>query len=236
MRPNPFPTIGEIVFDDLRRRILTAQYKPGRKLVEGEVARVFGVSRTPVREAFRKLDLEGLVQYLPRRGVVVRGVSVEEAVHVFVILEALQGIAARLAALRISPGDLARLHDLHGVLSEMYRRGEFSQAVRVHTRFNRLLFAASGNPPLARLLSQFDDYVAHTKTVSVRLPGRASAVRREHDAIVSAVAAGNPRAAEAAALRHVRNARRAFLKAQRATARTGDRLRPASPGGAQSGG
>lgn len=214
VRPNPFPTIGEIVFDDLRRRILTAQYKPGRKLVEGEVARLFGVSRTPVREAFRKLDLEGLVHYLPRRGVVVKGVSVDEAAHVFVILEALQGVAARLAAVRIGVGDLARLQELHGLLSGLYGRGEFPQAVRIHTQFNRVLFAASGNPPLARLLAQFDDYIAHTKMISLRLAGRAEAVRREHDAIVAAVAARKPGAAEAAALRHVRNARRAFLNAQ----------------------
>jgi len=214
-RPHLFPTIGEVVFDDLRRRILSAQYKAGRKLVEGEVARLFGVSRTPVREAFRKLDLEGLIHYSPRRGVVVKGVSVEDAAQVFVILEALQGVAARLAAIHINAADLETLQGLHRTLSEAYRRGDLIQAVRIHTQFNRVLFGASGNRPLARLLAQFDDYIAHTKMISVQLPGRALAVRREHDAMVGAIVAGKPDVAEAAALRHVQNARRAFLRAQR---------------------
>jgi len=212
-RRNAFPTIGEVLFEDLRRRILSGEYKSGRKLVEGVVARQFGVSRTPVREAFRKLDLEGLVHYLPRRGVLVKGLSHEETAEIFVVLEVLQGLAARLVAQRITDRELKMLRGLHCSLSDAYRRRDFAHAVRLHTRFNRLLFAASRNRPLVRLLAQFDDYIEHTKMISVRQPGRATKVRREHEEMLAAIEARDPRAAAAAALRHVRAARQAFLQA-----------------------
>jgi DNA-binding GntR family transcriptional regulator len=131
----------------------------------------------------------------------------------------LEGLAARFAAMHISPRDLERLQTLQGQMAQAYAERDYKRAARVHTQFNAALYAASGNQRLIGMLMQFSDYIEHSKIVSLSLPHRAEEIRREHEAMIEAIAAHDPDAAEAAARLHVENAQRAFFAETRLPAR-----------------
>jgi DNA-binding GntR family transcriptional regulator len=208
--PQDVRTVREVLFERLRGLILSGHYSSGAKLREQELAHAFGVSRTPVREALRKLESEGLVHYLPHRGVVVNQISYDDLAEIYPMRAVIEGLAARLAARRITPQELAALKDLQRQMNALLTKGDYRRATRVHTRFNMVLYRATGNRRLIGILAQFNDYIEHTIGRAFALPGRAAEIRREHEAMLNAIEARNGDAAEQAARRHVENARRAF--------------------------
>jgi len=210
-----YRTIREVLFERIRSLILAGQYRSGTKLREEELARQFGVSRTPVREALRKLESEGLVRYLPQRGVLVNGLSDREMLEIYTIRASLEGLAARLAATERTDAEVRELRELQRQMNEAYARANWNRAARIHTRFNMALYAASRSPRLVAILAQFNDYIEHSKTRSLALPGRAQEIGREHQAMVDAIARGDPDEAERTAIRHVHNAREAFFHGAR---------------------
>ncbi|MDQ7857710.1 MAG: GntR family transcriptional regulator [Armatimonadota bacterium] len=210
-----YRTIREVLFERIRSLILSGQYRSGTKLREEELARQFGVSRTPVREALRKLESEGLVRYLPQRGVLVNGLSDREMLEIYTIRASLEGLAARLAATERTEEEVRELRELQRQMNDAYARANWNRAARIHTRFNMALYAASRSPRLVGILAQFNDYIEHSKTRSLALPGRAQEIGREHQAMVDAIARKDPDEAERAAIRHVHNARQAFFHGAR---------------------
>lgn len=210
IRVREIRTVQGLLFERLRALILSGRYASGKKLREEELARAFGVSRTPVREALRRLESEGLVHYLPHRGVVVNQISYDDLAEIYPLRAVIEGLAARLAAQRITAQDLAMLKALQREMDALLAQGEYHRARRVHTRFNMTLYRASGNRRLIGILAQFNDYIEHTISRAFAIPGRAAEIRREHAAMLSAIDARDQDAAEKAARRHVENARRAF--------------------------
>lgn len=208
--PNDFKTMREVLFERMRGLILSGYYQSGHKLREEELARQFGVSRTPVREALRKLESEGLVHYLPHRGVVVNQISRDDLGEIYPVRAVLEGLAARLAAQHITPEELVTLRTLQQQMEDLFARRNYRRATRVHTRFNMTLYRASRNRRLIGILAQFNDYIEHTIARAFAMPGRAEEIGREHMAMLDAIAARDGDAAETAARRHVANARRAF--------------------------
>ncbi len=213
---NNFKTIREVLYERVRGMILSGQYPSGTKLREEELARHFGVSRTPVREALRKLESEGLVLYLSQRGVLVNAISDKDMNEIYTVRAALEGLAARLAASEISDEDVKHLRALQQQMDKAYARHNWTRAAQIHTRFNRALYTAARNSRLLSILSQFNDYIEHSKTRSLSLPGRAEEIRREHQAMIDAIARHDAAAAEAAATLHVENGRRAFFRGKAA--------------------
>jgi len=208
--PADFKTVREVLFERLRGLILSGFYQSGTKLREEEMARQFGVSRTPVRESLRKLESEGLVRYLPHRGVVVNQISPDDLAEIYPVRAVLEGLAARLAAQHRTDEELQAMRDLTQQMSTLYSQRANRRASRIHTRFNMALYHASRNRRLIGILAQFNDYIEHTIGRASTVPGRTEEIRREHDAMLEAIAARDGDAAEAAARRHVENARRAF--------------------------
>lgn len=215
LRRGDYKTIRQLLFEHLRHLILTGRFETGQKLVEEELAEQFGVSRTPVREAIRKLEIEGLVRYQPRRGVIVTGFSPEDVDEIYAAREVLEGLAARLAA---KHGTDAEIAELGRHLEEMNRAsaaGDFQRSARIHTRFDDLLYRMGRNHRLFGMLSQFSEYIEQCKLVSMERPGRADEIRAEHEAMFKTVAARDPDAAERMARLHVTNARQAFFGGDR---------------------
>lgn len=208
--PNDLKTVREVLFGRLRGLILAGYYRSGEKLREEELARQFGVSRTPVREALRKLESEGLVHYLPHRGVLVNQISPDDLAEIYPVRAMLEGLAARLAATHIGEDELAALRSIQRQMEQTIAKGDFKRATRLHTKFNMTLYHASHNRRLASILAQFNDYIEHTITRSFILSGRAEEIHREHAAMIDAIARADGAAAEAAARLHVENARRTF--------------------------
>lgn len=103
--------IREIVFERLRKAIIDGNLEPGDRLVETFIAENMGVSRTPVREAFRQLEIEGLAENIPRKGTIVKGISKEDIIEIYQIREVLEGLAFRLTCSRISEEQIVELKE-----------------------------------------------------------------------------------------------------------------------------
>jgi DNA-binding GntR family transcriptional regulator len=211
LRRGDYKTIRELLFKHLRALIISGRFETGQKLVEEELADQFKVSRTPVREALRKLEIEGLVQYQPRRGVIVTGFSREDVDEIYATRAVLEGLAARLAAEHATDAELAELGRCLERMNRSSDAGDFQRTARIHTRFDDLLYRIGHNRRLYGILSQFSEYIEHCQLVSMERPGRAAEIRAEHEAMYAAITARDPDAAERAARLHVTNARRAFF-------------------------
>lgn len=229
LRRGDYETIRELLFKHLRQLIISGRFAAGEKLIEQDLAEQFKVSRTPVREAIRKLEIEGLVRYQARRGVIVTGFSQDDIDEIYATREVLEGLAARLAAEHANEQDVASLRQLLAQMSEAFASGDHKRAAQIHTRFDDLLYQIGRNRRLVGILTQFSQYVEHGKLVSLTRQGRAEEIRAEHAAMVEAIAARDPDAAERAARMHVANARRAFFGRERVASnrtRLQEALRP----------
>lgn len=200
---------GEAAYRALRRAIQNGVYRPGDRLREEEVARRLDVSRTPVREALGRLAAKGLAVPAPGRGLVVRSLDAAEVLELYSMREILEGAAARLAARHAAPIELEGLDALER---------DFAGAVTVAemARLNRLLHdaivRAARNRFLDDALGEFQDGVALLGATTFGVEGRPGPAASEHRAIVAAIAARDPDAAEAAARHHIREALRARMR------------------------
>jgi DNA-binding GntR family transcriptional regulator len=197
----------ELVYRRLRDDIISGAVVPGARLVELEIAAEFGVSRTPVREALKRLTAEKLVLSDPARGVVVHAPDPSEIEDVFIVREALDGLAARLAAHRITPSELSRLRVIVESMRQSVEADRREQIVVANQRFHDVIYAAAGNPILTRVGSDLRDYVRRFSTLRFANPDRVRYVLAEHERILAALMAHDPEAAEAASDGHLGAAR-----------------------------
>lgn len=200
------------VFDHIRTAILRGGYSDGERLVEVDVARTLKVSRTPVREAFRKLENEGLIEYSKGRGVTVAKFSKQDIDDLYDIRIALEGLAARKAAERIRDRDIQTLKTILRDISTCYQKGDYRGAVQLHTVFNKTICRASRNRRLFELAGRFYEYTEKSQLKSMALPGRFDEIEQEHYRIVAALETRNARLAEETVRQHLEQARAAYLK------------------------
>jgi DNA-binding GntR family transcriptional regulator len=201
----------DAVTEALREAILDGALPPSTWLREDEIAHTLHVSRTPVREAIRRLADENLVVKTTHQGSVVAGLSLEDVLALYVVRENLEGLAGRLAAVRSTPQLVDGLEASQKRLRQAGERGEPGAMSRENLEFHRLLRAAAGNPYLERFLTQVEHAVRRLPTTTFAAAGRPDAVLAEHQAIVDSVRAHDGDAAEAAATKHMHEARNVRL-------------------------
>lgn len=171
--------------------IIDGRLAPGLRLEEQAIADRFKTSRTPVREALRRLAATGLVEIRPRRGVVVSTVTRERLAQMFEAMAELEGSCARLAALRMSTDDRARLSDL---LAEgrTIQEAEDPDAYEVHNRaFHAAIYAGSANEFLEETTQSVRARLAPFRSAQFRIPGRVAKSASEHAEVVDAILAGD---------------------------------------------
>lgn len=199
------------VYHALREAILTGKLKPGERMVERNLARQLGVSRTPVREAIRKLELEGLVEHIPRRGVVVARISKKEAWEIYSIRAVLEGLAARLAAENITLKQLERLEELVKGMEEARAQKDTEELQRLHMEYNELIYQAAESPRLHQMIINLVEYIVGFTKVGYAVPGRIHAATREHRELLEALKARDAERAETLARQHIENSRQAYF-------------------------
>ena len=202
-------SIADQVFDQLEREILAGKYPRGELLSEQKLSAELGVSRTPVREAIRRLEQENIVEDAGR-GVVVVGITREDMLDMYEIRRQLEGLAARRAAETISDGQLRDMRealDLQHFYCDRDRSDSSDQIKNMDSRFHELLYLASGSRAYCDVLCRLHKKIAKYRMASVRKRSRAEESVREHEAIYEALAAHDPDRAEAAALTHILRAR-----------------------------
>ncbi len=209
--PSGQPLSASKVVPVLREAIVDGELAPGSRLSEQAIASRFGVSRTPVREAFAQLEREGLVLTVARTGVYVRIIDAREAEDIYETREALETQAARLAARRQTPVTIARLRERLGALGDAAKADDERAYTAQLDRFYELLMEAAGNGVLRRSYEALTGPVRRLRRIAMQYPDRLHASYEHAVAIVEAIASGNEDMAEAEMRSQLSTAREAVL-------------------------
>jgi len=196
------------VFQQIKEDILNGVYKENDELRENTIAKTLGVSRTPVREALRQLELEGLVKIIPNRGAFVTGITKEDVKDIYAVRSLLEGLCARWATEHITEKEIDELEEII-LLSEFHlkkSKSEKSQQVtELDGKFHGILYQASNSRILKHVLSDFHKYVRLARKASVTDPSRAEKSIEEHKRILEAIRSKDADRAEALANEHMMN-------------------------------
>lgn len=206
-----------MVASELRKAVLAGRYRPGERLVEERLAREFGVSRIPVREAIRALASEGVLQVTARQGAMVPSLTADHARELIEVRAAIEGITARLAALRHDPAIIQRLKDILRRGMEAVAARRMSALSELNDQFHEALATAGSNRVLADLMRSLRDRTAPAfAPMTTRAADR---TWKDHAAILRAVIAGNEDLAAERAAQHIHNVSTNYLAARDARAR-----------------
>ena len=213
--PIKFDDMGHIrdsVFSILRNAILDRKLEPGQRLVERNIAEQLGISRTPVREAIRKLELERLVTHIPRKGVVVTGFTKADIVEILLIRASLEALICSIAASKITSRELERLESLVRRILDEHGKGNVKKSNLLNDKFHETIYRAADSPRLYEIIDTLREYISTFTQVAYSKPGRPEEARKEHDEIVDALRCHDSLRADTAAKRHVENSSKAFLE------------------------
>lgn len=206
-----YKPLREIVFETMREAIINGDLAPGERLMEVQLAEEMGVSRTPVREAIRKLELEGFVAMIPRKGAYVADYSVKDITEIFEIRASLESLAAGLACERITEEELDELQRLVVRAGENAKNNDLESLINVDTAFHDRIFKASRNSRLEQMVSNLREQIHRFRTTSLASPGRTKDTLEEHKGLVDAIAERDIALARRLALEHVENAEDIYL-------------------------
>lgn len=183
----PGETLADALHRLLEKEIAEGQLIPGQRLDEKEIAERYGVSRTPVREAFRLLGATGLVESKGRQGVTVRTISVQTLLEMFQVMAELEGLCARLAARRISQAQRKHLEDIHQRLEISAESGEIDEFYEINKEFHEAIYDASHNEFLAAQTRALRNRVGAYRRRVTHMPGRIGDTLREHADVMAAI-------------------------------------------------
>lgn len=191
------------VREEIRKKISYGKLAPGQRLIEQTLADEFGVSRIPVREALRMLETEGIVETIPRRGVVVKVFSREDLEHLYDVRTALEVQAFRLAAERALPKDIRLLELLIQRVTKAMKKEDFSEVAQLNVEFHETVIRMAGNPFLSSMLEPLTGRLG----LLIGLSHEHERQLTEHAGLAEAIAEHDADRAGAAALAHVRRSR-----------------------------
>ena len=194
------------VFHRIREDILNGKYKDHEELKEVAIGQELGVSRTPVREAFRQLELEGLIQIIPNRGAYVTGIKVNDIKDIYMIRSKLEGLCARWACDNISKEQLEEMEE-NIYLAEFHAaKGHMEQMAELDNRFHNILYEACNSKMLEHALKDYHQYVLRVRKKTLSNSERSLASNAEHRGIMEAIRTKDAPLAERLASEHIRNA------------------------------
>lgn len=202
---NAYLPLRDVVFNTLREAILKGDLKPGERLMELQLASKLGVSRTPIREAIRMLEQEGLAVTMPRKGAEVAKMTLKDMEDVLEIREALDELAVRIACEKITDEQLKRLVDAKDLFETSTRTGDVKKIAEADVSFHDVIYEATGNPKLETLLNNLREQVYRYRVEYIKDPQNYPVLIREHEAILLALQERNVKKAESAMHEHVAN-------------------------------
>lgn len=211
-----YEPLREVVSEALRDAIRKGILKPGERLMEIQLSEDLGVSRTPIREAIRKLDQEGYIVMMPRRGAYVASITIRDINEIFEIRRALESLSSSLAAERISADELETLQRLLVEIGRYIKLENMEKIVETDIKFHDLLYQASRNERLVGIISNLREQLTRFRTFSMSYPGRLEETLKEHKAMVDAIAKGDAEKAKEAALTQMERSEQTLLDAMEA--------------------
>ncbi len=194
------------VFHRIRDDILNGKYQEHEELKEVAIGEEMGVSRTPVREALRQLELEGLVQIIPNRGAFVTGIQAKDVRDIYMIRALLEGLCARWACENITKEQIEAMEE-NVYLAEFHAgKGHMEQMAELDNQFHHILYDACNSKILEHSLIDYHDYVLRIRRKTLSTIERSTQSNKEHRGIMEAIKAGNADLAERLADEHMRSA------------------------------
>ena len=195
--------IRDIVYQRIRTAVLRGKFRPGERLMEEQLARELGTSRTPVREALRKLEVEKLVSYHPHKGVIISEVCVQELHDLYEIRVQVEAIIAKRAARNATAEDISLLNSL---LDKAESPATTEETADHMEKFNDALAQISACPTIIALARQLRETLIRIMASTYSMPKRTSSAQTEHREIVAAITKGDSRLAQRLTVQHIRNA------------------------------
>jgi DNA-binding GntR family transcriptional regulator len=216
-------------YEDLRKAIVSGELLPGERLLEEDLSARLGLGRAAIRMALVRLEHDGLVQRERHRGATVRRVSESEAVEILEARAALEGLAARHAALNADDAAIGELRGIIAEMRELRERDDLLGVSNANARLHGLILDVSGHQTAKRLSQTLSSQLVRFQYRTVLLPGRSEHSYAEHTRIVEAIAAHDPTAAEQAMRTHLSRVAEALRTHGRDVAPGGGLTEPAAP-------
>jgi DNA-binding GntR family transcriptional regulator len=202
MRLKKHQTLREQIVSSLRDSIIKGELNPGQKLTEPELAEKLGISRTPIREAFRQLESEGFLTVIPRRGAVVSRITKKEIVDFYELKSLLESYAARIAAEQITEKGIEKLKRINEQLTVLAEKGDVEAFFWKNDEFHNTFISYCGNEKLLEFREHMVQRFMRFRLGALSVPGRLMASVRQHRTIISALSEKDGSLAEAVVLEH----------------------------------
>jgi len=201
-----------VVYDSLKKSILHGKLKAGQRLIEETLANQIGISRTPVREAFQKLERDDIVSRLPKGGFAVREFTKEDVEEIFGIRIALESYAAYLAAIHITEEKISTLEKKATESVNALEKGEDEKAVQLHTEFHDFLYKSCKSKKLTEMINNFRDYFYRYRSALLHAPGGFKTSISGHHQMIDAMKKKNPKLVEKLVRSHLKRGMEIVLK------------------------
>jgi len=202
---NDYKPLREVIFNTLKEAIITGELKPGERLMEVQLAEKMGVSRTPVREAIRKLELEGLVTMIPRKGAHVGEISVKDIMDVLEVRASLDGLATSLAAERITESELKDLKHVLTQFTSYVEKENIQGSIKKDVEFHDIIYRACRNEKLLQIIGNLQEQFHRFRVMFLKDLKSPKELIQEHVDIYDAILSKDPERARKAAQQHIKN-------------------------------
>lgn len=206
----------DVVFNALREAILKGDLKPGERLMEKQLAEKMGVSRTPIREAIRKLELEGLVVMVPRKGAQVAEITEKDVKDVLEVRAALDELAVKLACAKITDADVQALKEAIVEFDEAKAEGDLEKLVDVDIRFHDIIFKSTDNEKLEHIVNNLREQMFRYRLAYLSDESYHEVITDEHKDIAEALVKKDVEKACRIANQHIQNQEKAVIEMMRA--------------------
>ena len=212
---NDYKPLRDVIFDTIRQAITTGELKPGERLMEVTLARKMGVSRTPVREAIRRLELEGLIKMTPRRGAYVANLTIKDIIDVLEIRASLDSLATALSAKRATQNDVKELKQIHSQFEKVVKAENLQGSIKRDVEFHEVIYRSSGNEKLIRISNNLREQFHRFRVIFLKDLVSPKELIKEHLNILEAIEKKNSDLAAKQAKTHVENQKEVIIKAMK---------------------
>jgi len=209
---NEYLPLREVVFNTLREAILTGELAPGERLMEIQLADKLGVSRTPVREAIRKLELEGLAIMLPRRGAIVASITISDLQDVLEVRRVLEGLTIELACKRMDAEELEQLKQSAKAFEKAAHANDLTEIAKKDEAFHDVIYKASKNNRLIQILNNLREQMYRYRLEYIKDEAKREILVEEHKMIVEAIEANDVTLAKKALKKHISNQEKTIIE------------------------
>ncbi len=196
------------IADIIRDRILKGEYRIGEKIKENQIATELRVSRTPIREAFKILENEGLIEYKPNRGCFARGFTRRDIEDIYAVRKALEVLSVEWAVDRITPEQIGKLEDQCDLMEFYTKRGEGKKVLAINADFHDIIYNATGSRFMAQVLRSYKEYIEQTRKAIFYEEDYLKEILAEHKAILAAVKTGDVEKSKQAMAEHLDQSKR----------------------------